>query len=184
MSWSRRLRTVAALALALALGAPALGTLGGCGLEPVYGKASRVRHPELAAIEVGSIPSRTGQELRNHLIEGLGSGRRTALYRLDVVLSESRTELAVQADDKVTRFNLGLIASLSLVDLKTGKPLYSTATRSVSSYNIVDSEFATVASEKNARSRAAEDLAFSIRDLLIVYFSREPEAEPAAPPVS
>lgn len=170
-------RGVLALGLALAFGAPLGLSLGGCGLEPVYGKASQVRHAELSTIDVSPIRDRVGQDVRNHLIDRLGSSAKAPRYRLDIALQESLIELAVQADDKVTRFNLALNASFSLVELADQQPVYNGSARSVSSYNIVDSEFATVESQKNARRRAAEDVAESIRDLLIVYFARDRQAD-------
>lgn len=163
--------------LVLMLGAPAVLSLGACGFEPVYGKASQVRHAELAAIEVSPIRNRVGQLVRNHLIDRFGSMGKPSRYRLDVVLQETQTELAVQADDKVTRFNLALSAVFNLVEIETQRTLYGSTARTVSSYNIVDSEFATVSSQKNARSRAAEEVAESIRDLLIVYFARDRQAD-------
>jgi len=163
--------------LVLMVAAPALLSLGACGFEPVYGKASQVRHAELATIEVSPIRERVGQLVRNHLIDRFGSSTKAARYRLDVTLRETQAELAVQADDKVTRFNLALNAAFNLVEIESQRSLYSSTARSVSSYNIVDSEFATVSSQKNVRNRVAEDVAESIRDLLIIYFARDYQAD-------
>jgi LPS-assembly lipoprotein len=174
MSWSRRRLLVAAALGPLAL----LGA--GCGFEPVYGRRAATRAPELAAVRVLPISDRFGQEVRNHLITALGGGRGAQRYELAISLAESETELSVQADDKVTRLKFALSAQLALSDSATGALLYEDQARSVSSYNIVDSEFATVASRDDARRRAAADLADSIRDLLVVYFSRPPaEAAPS-----
>jgi LPS-assembly lipoprotein len=173
MSWSNGL-IAAALALVVL-------TLGACGFEPVYGTASAARHAEFRAIEVAPIKNRVGQELRNHLINALGAGHDKARYRLSVELEEQQAEFAIQANDEVTRFKLTLIAQFTLVDLATTTSIYSGTTRSIGSYNVVNSEFATVASERDARTRAAQDLAFNIRERLIIYFSKD-DAIAAAPP--
>jgi LPS-assembly lipoprotein len=162
------LRGPIACALALALLA-----LAACGFEPVYGRHSTVRHAELAAIDVAPIDSLPGLALRNQLIPTLGSNRGESRYRLNVVLEEQQAEFAIQSNNEVTRYKLALTASFNLVDLATGQDVYHGSTRSSGSYNVVQSEFATVASEDDARKRAAQDLAENIRELLIVYFSRE-----------
>ncbi|MGD9537822.1 MAG: LPS assembly lipoprotein LptE [Alphaproteobacteria bacterium] len=158
------------IASALAL---ALLALAACGFEPVYGRGSTVRHAELAAIDVAPIDSLAGLALRNQLIPTLGSNRGESRYQLNIALEEQQGEFAIQSNAEVTRYKLALSASFTLTDLATGETVYSGATRSVGSYNVVQSEFATVASENDARKRAAQDLADNIRELLIVHFSRE-----------
>lgn len=186
MWWSSLRAAVAALAV------PAMLGLGACGFEPVYGRNDAVRHAELAAIEIAPIEGRVGAgaissgssglgraglELRKRLIASLGAERAAPRYRLGIALNESQGEFAIQADDRVTRYRLALSASFSLVDIASSQTVYSGATQSVGSYNVVSSEFATVASEADARRRAALDLADNIRELLIAYFSRERTAE-------
>ncbi len=184
MWWSRVL--IAAIIAMSAL------QLGACGFEPVYGRGSPVRHAELSAIDIARIEGRAspgaisdgnsglgraGYELRNRLITMLGTEGVPARYRLGVMLEESQGEFGIQADDRVTRYQLALSASFTLVDIATEATLYAGNTRSVGSYNVVSSEFATVVSEADARRRAALDLADNIRELLIAYFSREGAAE-------
>ncbi len=184
MWWSRVL--LAALVVASVSG------LGACGFEPVYGRGGAVRHAELAAIDIAPIYGqaspgaisdgnsglgRAGYELRNRLITSLGTERVEPRYRLGVMLEESQGEFAIQADDRVTRYQLALNASFTLVEIASGKTVYSGNTRSVGSYNVVSSGFATVTSEADARRRAAFDLADNIRELLITHFSREAATE-------
>ncbi len=187
MWWSDARALIAACTMIVGLG------LGACGFEPVYGRGAAIRHAELAAIEIGEVEGRAnpgaisdansglgraGLELRKRLMTSLGSERASPRYRLGVSLEEAQGEFAIQADDRVTRYRLALTASFSLVEIASGETVYSGATRSVGSYNVVISEFATVASEADARRRAALDLADNIRELLITHFSRERAAEP------
>ena len=43
---------------------------------------------------------------------------------------------------------------------------------SVGSYNVVDSEFATISAEDKVAERAAREIGEEIFDLLVVYFNR------------
>lgn len=156
--------------------------LAACGLEPVYGSGGMVRRAELATVRVAPIEDRAGQELRNRLLMTLGSDNgATPRYRLDVKLKEDQGAFAIQSNNTVTRYKLGLTANFSLTDLATQAPVYTASARSVGSYNVVTSKFAAASSEKDARSRAALDLADDIQELLIVYFSREKTAVKTAP---
>lgn len=186
MWWSDRRALVVALALLSIVG------LSACGFEPVYGRGNgAARHAELSAIEIGAINGkaspgaisdgnsglgRAGLEMRKRLLESLSSERAEPRYRLGVVLEESQGAFAIQADDRVTRYQLSLTAAFSLVEIGSDKAVYSGSRRSIGSYNVVSSDFATVVSEADARKRAALDLADNIRELLIAYFSREPAA--------
>jgi LPS-assembly lipoprotein len=90
--------------------------------------------------------------------------------------------LGVQKTSLVTRANLVVTAGISLVSLGGGEALY-TATDQVSvSYNILNSEFATLMAEKDARNRAINALSENIRIRLGAYFERlETERKGLAP---
>lgn len=187
MWWCDMRLLVAALVVTSLIG------LGACGFEPVYGRGnSAVRHADLAAIEIlpiqgqaspGAISDgnsrlgRAGLELRKRLINSLSADHAAPRFQLGVALEESQGAFAIQADDRVTRYQLALTATFNLVEIASDKKVYSATTRSVGSYNVGNADFATVASEADARKRAALDLADNIRELLITYFSRERPAE-------
>ena len=78
----------------------------------------------------------------------------------------------IQLDNTATRQNLKVNASFALTDLSTGEIVFTSKTVSVCSYNVVDSEFATIAAEDNAAERAAREVGEDIFDLLVVYFNR------------
>jgi len=153
----------------------ALLALSGCGFRPLYGDPSPGSSAgQLAQIEVARIEDRIGQLLRNHLLTALNphpDGQRP-LYLLRTTLRESTSSLAVQKTAFATRANLKVLASFQLSSKSTGEELFS-AERSITvSYNILDSEFATLAAEKDARKRAIRELSEDIRLQLGVYFSR------------
>jgi len=160
-------RTIAVLAL--------LVVLQGCGFRPLYGDhASGRSSAELALIKVEPIKDRIGQMLRNHLLTALNPKPRTRKprYLLQNTVTESASSLAVKKSAFATRANLKVASLFHLRDATTGNLLFS-ADRSITvSYNILESEYATLAAEKDARVRAVRELSEDIRIQLGVYFSR------------
>lgn len=166
MLWSRGLALV--LAVTLLAGA-------GCGFQPLYGGGGTSGTvAELNRIQIDPIPDRVGQELRNYLIDRMSSlpTDAPALYRLAVSIDQSRAALAVQFDDSITRYNLTVSANFSLTDLATGETIYHNSVRSTGSYNVVESDFATLVAEQDAQKRAAREISDEITTLLSVFFSR------------
>lgn len=150
--------------------------LAGCGLRPLYGTrgvgASVV--DELAAVEVGVIPDRSGQVLRNALITRLNpDGRPTApRYRLQVDLTESEDNATFDAWQGVRRRNLTARARFVLSDVATGEPVYSDTVTEITSFNVVRDEFTTITGQRDARDRALTALGDSIRLRIALFFDR------------
>ncbi len=159
----------ATLALLLSLG------LAACGFQPLY--ASRGTGPDtselLAQVEVTRIADRTGQQLRNELLDRMNPGGRTATprYRLRVTLSESTRRLAIRRDDTATLASLIISASFSLVSVADGEIVMSGTLRSLNSFDISRSDFATVSAERDARERATIDLADGITARVSVFLA-------------
>ena len=151
--------------------------LHGCGFRPLYGEPTPgVSSAEFALIKVEPIKDRIGQLLRNHLRTAFNPKPRTQKprYLLKTRVSQSTASLAVRKSAFATRANLTVAANFHLLNAATAKPLFS-ETRSITvSYNILDSEYATLAAEKDARNRAVKELSEDIRIQLSVYFSNLP----------
>ncbi len=151
----------------------------GCGFAPLHAGTAGGRRPAdaLAAIRVAAIGSggnrRIGQVLRNELVDRLtaGVGPRPARYDLEVGIGRSSAALQVQTTSTVTRYNLVLTAKVVLRDAATLEPLYRETARSTASYDVVESEYATLAASRNAAEEAARDLSHAIADLLSLYFA-------------
>jgi LPS-assembly lipoprotein len=156
-----RIVTIAALCVALA----------GCGFTPLYGGGKVA--PQLSSIYVEPIAERNGYELRTRLIELLNSdgvlaGKR---YRLKITMSESSQGIALQNDATITRYNNRIQAKYVLSD--AGGTLVTQGTQSeLSSYNVVQSPYATLAGEQDSGKRAAQDMAERIRLELGVWFRK------------
>jgi LPS-assembly lipoprotein len=152
--------------------------LAACGFHPVYGvnKYTAVgAETKLAAVQIGNIPDREGQYLRNALIDRFyRDGRpQNATYSLKVdPISESTRDLDITIDADSTRGQLKLATNIKLVELGTGKIMLERKVQSITSYNILASEFTNRVSEQNTRENALDDLARQIENFVVLYFKR------------
>ncbi|MGH6828185.1 MAG: LPS assembly lipoprotein LptE [Rhizomicrobium sp.] len=147
----------------------ACSMLGACGLHPLYG-GGRIE-PQLASIYVEPVGASDGYELRNQLIDLLGSdgeqGGKT--YFLKVTIDEVSNGVALENNATITRYNDTLTASYLLTD-RGGKEIASGSQTSLSSYNVSNSPYSTLAVQQDSDRRAADDLAERIRMDLGVFF--------------
>lgn len=148
--------------------------LAACGFHPLYGtRAGGAAQDELAQIRIAPIPDRIGQELHNHLLTALNPGGRPERprYVLTTGITEGARAVAIRKTAFATRTNLRVQATYSVSDIATGKRLFNGESSITVSYNILDSEYATLAVEKDARTRAIRELAEDIRIRLGIFFS-------------
>jgi LPS-assembly lipoprotein len=144
--------------------------LAGCGFHPLYGSATA---PQLSSVFVEPIAERDGYEMRNSLIDLLGSdGQETGKrYRLRVTLNEASQGIALQNDATITRYNETLEAKFTLTDA-AGTVIYQGEQAELTAYNVVTSPYATLSAQMDASKRGAQDLAERIRLQLAVWFRK------------
>lgn len=166
--------------LALLGAAPAALLQQGCGFAPVLARRGDGggAAEALAAIRVGPIGSgdtrAVGHVLRNALIERFAAaGRRPARYDLAVALTRTSAPLQIQTTDVATRYNLVLRAALVLTDATTGATVHRASVRSVASYDVVRSRYATLTADRKAAADAARDLSRAIAGLLAARFAED-----------
>ncbi len=179
--WSRK---AAAAIVALVL-------LGGCGFRPLYGVApgqTKTVRGELAQISVKGIDGRTGQQLRNQLVDLLnprGEPQNPA-YSLNVFITISEELIGMDIAALSTRTNLKLDATYTLTsspgasgqileDSKEGhedKVLMKDQQMITSGYNIYSSEFATQQAERDAKRRVIREMGKVIQTQLAAYFAK------------
>lgn len=151
--------------------------LGACGFKPVYGTAAHdsTVGTALANVQIDPIADRNGQVLRNNLIDRFYTDGRpaSAKYRLALSLAATEEALGIQKDATATRARLRLQASYELVDIASGQVVYRTFSRSVVSFNLVDSQFAVLATRQDAYDRGLTELADDIRTRLSLFFARD-----------
>jgi len=152
-----------------------LTVLGACGFQPLYGSKTQnaAVQEKLGQIYIVPIKGRAGQYLRNELLDlttpaGIPA---SPVYKLVISLSQSQAGLAIQSDDTKTRYNLTLNTQFSLTSEVGKQVIYSGSTQTIAAYNVVASEFATLAAANNARKRAALVAAEQIHQQLSVYFA-------------
>ncbi|MBI2978621.1 MAG: hypothetical protein HYY38_07355 [Rhodospirillales bacterium] len=154
--------------------AAAVVTVAACGFQPLYGSRITGSPPaEFAQIKIEPIPDRIGQQLHNHLLTILNPDGRPekARYVMKTQVTENLSALGVRKTAFATRANLQMRAVYNLTSAATGKNLFSGDSTITVSYNILDSEFATLMAEKDARERAVRELSEDIRIRLGVFFS-------------
>jgi len=160
----------------------ALLLVSACGFHPLYGGGEGVGavRTELAAIRIRPIADRTGQLLYDELRDRLNPGGEPAAprYVLAVELQEASESLALRSDETATRTNLTLRASFTLSDAATAAVVTRGKSRSTISYDILRSEFASIASASDARARGVGDLADDIRTRLAVFLSQPAAGSP------
>lgn len=154
------MKKIAALALCV--------VLAGCGFHPMYGPSLS---PQLASIYVEPVADRDGYELRNTLIDLLGSNgeMRGKRYRLTITLRESNRGVALRGDAAITRYNDTVAASFVLADMN-GATITEGSQTGLTAYNVTASPYAKLAAQQDADKRTAQDIAELIRLDLAAFF--------------
>lgn len=153
----------------------ASGFAASCGYSPVYGPRSTSQVAAgLGGVRVGQIKDRTGQILRNNLLDRLNPKGQPASpeYHLSVVISESIRNLGVQRDETTTRSDLTVSARFQLVQLGIKEPVMQGVSTSTNGFNRVNTHYATVVAARDARKRAASEIADDITNRLAAYLKR------------
>jgi LPS-assembly lipoprotein len=145
--------------------------LAGCGFEPMHAQRPGGA-AALPAIRIEPIADRSGQILRNNLLDRLSprGAPASAAYQLRVRLQEPRQTLALRRDDVISRVGYSATAHFELVEASGRRVLTGTSTYTTD-YEVTNSEFATLTSAQNARDRVLELVGDDIRNQLAAHFS-------------
>ena len=154
--------------------------LSACGFSPVYGTysdsaAKTETSNVLSQVRIAPLPDREGQYLRNALIDRFYKNGYPASpdYQLTVgKLNEKKTAFDITVESEATRYQLKISTSLDLIDLKNGENVLKRSLNAVSSYNVLESEFATRVSEQNAREAILNDIARQVEQQIALYLNR------------
>ncbi|MGE4063904.1 MAG: LPS assembly lipoprotein LptE [Rhodospirillaceae bacterium] len=156
-----------------------LAALTGCGFSPLYGERSVAGGPAVTdamrQIVIRPLPDREGQKLRQILREQLqprGMVDQPA-YDLEVHLTQRIEEIGVRRDATSSRANYILTANFYLNE--GSKRLIGDRVQAIASYNILDEQYATVASQEDAENRAIRRVGEEIKLRLAVYFRQRAE---------
>ncbi|MCZ8312799.1 MAG: LPS assembly lipoprotein LptE [Magnetospirillum sp.] len=153
--------------------------LAGCGFQPLLGRAgdSADAIEQLSAIRIEPIPDRSGQVLRNALLDRITPQGQTqaSRYVLRIRLSEPRQTILLRRDDIISRSSYTANATFELRDMQ-GRRVFSGSSSFITDYEITASEFATRTSLENARDRVLELVADDIRNQLALDFRQRQNA--------
>jgi LPS-assembly lipoprotein len=165
-----------------ALCAAFLLALSACGFQPLYQKnsAGGAVSDDLGRVKIVNIKTRKrehdrlAQKFHNLLLDRLNPNGRPQQpgYTLNITMGVGKEETGIQITDDATRARLTVTASFTLRDIAVNKDALTGSERSVNSYNIVDSEFATLSAEADASDRAIRELSDAIKLRIGVYFTR------------
>ena len=142
-----------------------------CGYEPIYSK-NVSSNKELLSISVKNIKDRSGQILRNSLLNQLNPEKERVIikYKLTVEISESRANLAYRRDMSATRADLTITANYLLTEIKSGEIIFEQETKSISSFDVVESVYANLIAEKDAREKNLQVISDDIFTNLVIFF--------------
>lgn len=165
---------------------PLLALLAACGFQPLYAtnEAGEGLGADLRAVQVAEVlgPPDASYYLQNAIAETL-PGDAPARYRLGVSLREQQRAIAVTRSAESTRFEYVLNARYTIVDLETGDRR-TQRLQAVTSYGVVESQFASLVGQEDAVRRAALELSRRLETDLALYIKgRAPKASalPEAP---
>ena len=156
------------LALALALGATAVGLCACAGFQPLYGERTVSR---LAAIEINAPEGRTGYLIRQHLDDVLAKGGRAPAYTMDLALGEARFPRGVRIDNVATRYEYRLTADYVLRSAPSGTLAKRGRVQVELTYDSADQPYASIAAQQDAQDRAAHEAARRIQLELAAWFA-------------
>jgi len=149
--------------------------LSACGFHPLYGSSATGMGiaGTLSVIYVEPIPDRVGYQLRNDLLDLFNATGRAddAAYRLKLTLNEEEQAVALQTNTNITRYNYTLKAHYELIPKGSTDVAKIGDITTLTAYNVAAAPYlyATVAAERDAKDRAANDLAERIRIAVAVY---------------
>ncbi len=147
-----------------------------CGFRPLYAPEEGTVMEDLSRIKISTISDRIGQILRNRLLVLLTPKGVPAqpLYKLDVTLNETKSEISLRKDATSRRTQITIIALYTLKDLSSQKVLLSGNVEETSGYSIgSQSDFASlpsIVSEKDTRERLIEEIAQELKIKLAAHF--------------
>ncbi len=166
-------------------------SLTACGFEPLYKQtpapeagqtAEAPDQPEytenvarqLAQVDIITIDyfGRPGQVLQSRLEDILNPTHAPTqpIYELKVNLTKNREALLVERDAEITRYRLITFADIELRDAQTAEVIMQDTIRLTSSFDAVQSDFATYTAEQEALTNLMRQMATRIRFQLTDYF--------------
>jgi len=158
-------------------------SISGCGLHPMYATASNGSSlvDVMKSVQVATIPSRTGQRLRNELVFGTTGGGEPAapVYRLDIALRESVRNTLIMNTGAPTGQILQLDAEFRIIRIKDNETLFKGSSTAEAAYDLTGfsgttgSIYGDTRAALDAENRAARSLADTLKTRVAAFLSRD-----------
>ena len=150
----------------------------GCGFQPLYFHGGADKSDivyKLARIHISPIENRTGQILRNYLQDKLTptGTPENPTYKLDVFLNETRSDMVILRDSTSTFAKIKISAEYRLLHIGTKQILNQGTAVSTTVFNIVESEYANLNAQRDARRRAVDNISHTIKERLALFFLKK-----------
>lgn len=167
MSSARRLAPVIFAALAL----------GGCGFHPLYGNsgprgADATGTARIRLVEVDPIANRSGQILRNYLVDRIGAASASPIFHLGVTLTEQKANTGIARDSSATFAEIVEVADFHLVEIATGKTVMIGQSVARDSYSLITNGFGTLSAESNARGQVIDTIGDDIINRVALFLGK------------
>ncbi len=153
----------------------------GCGFHPMYGPTASGANltDVMKTVQIATIPSRTGQRLRNELIfEATGGGEALApVYRLDIALRETVRNTLVTTTGAPSGQVLQLDAEFRLVRINDNEVVFKGYSTAQAAYDLtgwsgtVGSTYGDTRAALDAENRAARSLADTLKTRVAAFLS-------------
>jgi len=161
--------------------------LNGCGFEPLYATGpSAANVPDaLKQITVLPLSDRTGQLLQTALQRRLNAGGdlgAATRYDLDIALRQTVQGFGIRGDAAPTRQRVRTVADYQLIDRENEEEVFAGTAVADTTFDIVESEYATFVAEETAAERNTQIISERILSRLALYFRAlaEKDAGPKA----
>ena len=138
-----------------------------CGFEPIYG-TNKPANFIMGKIDIEVSNGRNAFELRDRLIERLGTLGGTPIYLLKYTSNIETKNLTISKDNDVTRYTLQGKTNFDLVDIASKKVIYTNTIASNTAYSATAGTYPTAIAERDANVRLSRDMADKIVTLLLI----------------
>lgn len=171
-AWRRALKAFVIIICA----APLLTGCGNSGFRPLHGSAAvggANATEKLAQVEIGKIPGRVGQRIRNELIfQTTGGGHAVPhTHRLDIAVQESVTSTLVRQDGDAASQIYSVTANFKLTRLSDNSVELEGTSYSKVGFNRFTSIYSNVRARRNAEDRAAVAIGDDLKSRISAYLS-------------
>jgi LPS-assembly lipoprotein len=143
-----------------------LGLLSACGFSPVY-KQGSAASGLFNQMTFPVVEGRFDFELRERLIERLGTAAPDARYRLSFDMEIESRDLVVNEASDIIRYNLTSVANFTVTDRATNALLFRDEVKSLTAYSTTSDTYPTTVAERAANIRLVRSLA----DLMVTRMS-------------